>query len=600
MKVTIVSSNIKETFPQDGKTIFIGEWCLRYSEKNKKNSDYEIYNYHWNQPNRFYGDVEFLDEVYKEYLVKIANILNKIHGTNYSIRYWNIQIGWWLIFFIEVLFDRWTTAHRIAITYPDAEIYKLQSQTKCPSASNSRTFFEWAANDEIWNERLSTDIFENFTSLKINYVSKVDFGQQNQAKKRYSIFLLVLLRKTNALLKEIFFKVVFFLTTKLLKIIYGEKMRRISLESTYLNRITLLKLFILLRSAPRFFRSWNIASLESSEKMRIWEFPNSQGSDFSKVLEFFLPKHMPRNFLEGFHMNREKCNELINEFNPEILVTANDFAENDAWKFWAAECIENGSNLFIAQHGGSYGIAKHLSTQRYEVSISDYFLSWGWESKIDPKIIRAPSMKLVGMKQFTPINNGYCLLVTASLPRRSYHLGSWPIGAQLENYIQDQFDFVENLSDVVRRSLAVRISPNDFGWEHALRWQDYNSEIELLPINKDLNSYLGSTKLYISTYNATTFIEAFKRNIPTVIFWDPNFWEINEDAKYYFDFLAKAKIFFDNPEEAAEHVNNIWSNVPLWWNSKEVRFAISKFTNQYAYTGINPLRELSIAILGQK
>lgn len=600
MRVTIVSSNIKETFPQDGKTIFMGGWCLKYSEKSMENFDYEIHNYHWNQPNRFYGDIEFLDEVYKEYLVKITNILNKIHGTNYSIRYWNIQIGWWLIFFIQVLFDRWTSAHRISLEHPNAEIYKLQLQTKCPSASNSRTFFELAANDEIWNERLSTDIFENFTSLKINYVSKINFSQQTQAKKRYSFFLPVILVKINALLKEMIFKVIFFLTTQLLKIIYGKKMRSISLETTYLNRISLLRLFILLRSAPRFFRSWNIASLESSEKMRNWDFPNSQSSDFSKVLEYFLPKHIPRNFLEGFQINREKCYKLIKEFNPEILVTANDFADNDAWKFWAAECIENGATLLISQHGGSYGIAKYSSTQKYEVCISDYFLSWGWENKIDPKIVRAPAMKLLAMKQFTPINSGYCLLVTASFPRRSYHLGSWPIGAQLENYIQDQFDFVENLSDVVRRSLAVRLFPNDLGWEHALRWQDYNKEIELLPISKDLNSYLESTKLYISTYNATTFLEAFKSNIPTVIFWDPNFWEINEDAQYYFKILAEAKIFFDNPEEAAEHVNNIWSDVPLWWNSKEVRLAISKFSNQYAYTGLNPLRELSVAILSQK
>jgi putative transferase (TIGR04331 family) len=295
--------------------------------------------------------------------------------------------------------------------------------------------------------------------------------------------------------------------------------------------------------------------------MRSWDFPNNRNSDFSEVLEFFLPKHIPRNFLEGFRLNTEKCHELIKDFNPEILVTGNDFAENDSWKFWASQCIENGSKLFIAQHGGSYGIAKYLSSHKYEVSISDNFLSWGWVNKIDPKIMRAPAMKLVSLKPFTPINIGYCLLVTASLPRRSYHLGSWPIATQLENYIQDQFDFVENLSDVVRQSLAVRLFPYDFGWEHALRWKDYNSEIKLLPVSKDLNSYLGNTKLYISTYNATTFLEAFKSNIPTVIFWDPNFWEINEEAQYYFKYLAEAKIFFDNPKKAAEHVNNIWSKI---------------------------------------
>ena len=73
MKVTIVSSNIKETFPQVGKTIFVGKWCLKNSEKNV--IDYEINKYHWDRENRFYGDVDFLEHVYQEYLGKVTNIL---------------------------------------------------------------------------------------------------------------------------------------------------------------------------------------------------------------------------------------------------------------------------------------------------------------------------------------------------------------------------------------------------------------------------------------------------------------------------------------------------------------------------------------------
>jgi putative transferase (TIGR04331 family) len=384
-----------------------------------------------------------------------------------------------------------------------------------------------------------------------------------------------------------------------LNIFYRNKLRKISLESTYLKRITLLKLFILLKSPPKFFRPWNIKNFESLDSLRKWDFPSGSSSDFAKVLEFFLPKHIPRCFLEGFELNREFGVQSVKNFNPEILVTGNDFSDNDAWKFWASECVENGSRLVIAQHGGGYGTAKYLATQNYEVSISDRFLSWGWQSKNDPKIQRAPAMKLIGKKSFTPIDKGYCLLVTTSFPRHSYHLGSWPIGPQLENYIQDQFDFVESLSDEVSQYLAVKLSPNDFGWEHDLRWKDYNSKINLLPLSRDLDSYLGSTKLFIGTCNTTTFLEAFNRNIPTVIFWDPKFWEINQNSQYYFKLLAEAKVFFDNPQEAAEHVNNVWNNVPLWWNSREVKSAISKFINEYAYAGVNPLTELSSAILGQ-
>jgi putative transferase (TIGR04331 family) len=599
MKVTLVSSRIKETFPTDGKIIFLGDWCLDYSEKSKKNTDNEIFNYHWNQPNRFYGDVEFLDDIYKEYIVKIKDILNKFHGTSYSERYWSIQVGWWLIFFIQVLFDRWRTVEKVAQAYPEAEVPKLKSEIKCPSVNDSKTFFERAANDEFWNERLYTDIFENFTTLKINHVNRLHVNEPlNKSKKHTELF-----DKNGfniiAFLKDTFFKVLFSFTGFFLNIFYRNKIRKISLESTYLNRMKLLRLLILLKSPPKFFRPWNMKNHESLDSMRKWNFPNNSSSDFAKVLEFFLPKHLPRCFLEGFEINKKFGDQSAKSFKPEILVTANDFSDNDAWKFWASECVENGSKLVISQHGGGYGIAKYLATQNYEISISDRFLSWGWENTKNPKIQSAPAMKLIGEKSFKIINDGYCLLVSTSLPRHSYHLGSWPIGPQLDNYIQNQFDFVRNLSDVVSQNLAVRLSPYDLGWEHTLRWKDFNSKINLLPTFKDLNSYLVSTKLFIGTYNATTFLEAFKRNIPTVIFWDPNFWEINENAQEYFNFLIDAKVFFDNPKEAAKHVNDIWDNVPLWWNSKEVKSAISKFIEQYAYTGSNPLRELSSAILGQ-
>jgi hypothetical protein len=72
MKVTLISSRIKETFPADGKIIFLGDWCSDYSDRSQRDSRNETYDYHWNRPDRFYGDVEFLEDIYQEYIVKIT------------------------------------------------------------------------------------------------------------------------------------------------------------------------------------------------------------------------------------------------------------------------------------------------------------------------------------------------------------------------------------------------------------------------------------------------------------------------------------------------------------------------------------------------
>ena len=33
------------------------------------------------------------------------------------------------------------------------------------------------------------------------------------------------------------------------------------------------------------------------------------------------------------------------------------------------------------------------------------------------------------------------------------------------------------------------------------------------------------------------------------------------------------------------HLNSVWADVPLWWNSKEVKSAVELFSDQFAYRG---------------
>ena len=71
-------------------------------------------------------------------------------------------------------------------------------------------------------------------------------------------------------------------------------------------------------------------------------------------------------------------------------------------------------------------------------------------------------------------------------------------------------------------------------------------------------------------------------NIPTIIFWDENYFELRESAKNDFEVLKKAKIFFSNPNEAAKHINEIWENVDLWWYNIDTVEAKKIFLNKYA------------------
>jgi len=124
-KVTLVSSSLIETFPKDGKAVLLGTWCLANPNIEIINLDNEILEYHWDDAHRFYGDVEFLEQVYEEYLDKLTNILNSLHSVAYSKRYWRINLGWWLTFFIEVLYDRWQNVLKATELYPHGEIRRI-------------------------------------------------------------------------------------------------------------------------------------------------------------------------------------------------------------------------------------------------------------------------------------------------------------------------------------------------------------------------------------------------------------------------------------------------------------------------------------------
>ena len=91
----------------------------------------------------------------------------------------------------------------------------------------------------------------------------------------------------------------------------------------------------------------------------------------------------------------------------------------------------------------------------------------------------------------------------------------------------------------------------------------------------------------VSTYNATTFLETFFANFPTVIFWDPNFFELRESAKYYYDDLREVGILHDSPESAAAKVNEVYMDPISWWMSEKIQTSKKKFCSRFSRSGTN-------------
>ena len=69
--------------------------------------NYTVADYHWNDRHKLCEDYQDIQRTYEALLCQVSEVLNKLNKTNYSIRFWRILIGPWLLLFTEILFDRY-------------------------------------------------------------------------------------------------------------------------------------------------------------------------------------------------------------------------------------------------------------------------------------------------------------------------------------------------------------------------------------------------------------------------------------------------------------------------------------------------------------
>lgn len=302
-----------------------------------------------------------------------------------------------------------------------------------------------------------------------------------------------------------------------------------------------------------------------------------------------IPHHIPASYLEGYKKLCAYAKKSPWPQTPKTIFDSELWIANDLFKVWAAQRTENGCPLIIGQHGGSYGISRWNSNEDHQIAISNKYFTWGWRKKNCQNIVPTGILKNFP-KQVSYCPHGYALMVQACVPRYSYHMYSLPVGTnQFEKYLKNQWKFVDALPKKLRKELLVRLYPEDYQMCQKHRWKKKFPEISLDPGKTPIMELLKGTRLYISTYNATTFLESLSMNFPTLIFWDRNYWEIRKSAEKPFENLEAAGIFFTSPEKAAQQMIKIWENTKDWWESSDVQNARDSFCKKYAFTPKNSL-----------
>jgi putative transferase (TIGR04331 family) len=492
----------------------------------------------------------------------LAGQLNEIHNEKNSLRYWRIVIGVWLKRFIEVVYDRYSvietafSKHNINNTH----ILSLDIDDVIPRDMHDFGFLH--ANDE-WNHF----IFSFLIKRKKCHIVNIPYGKKVEHIKTISNTI----KRASARFNR-FNKVCFF--------------------ASYIERKSLFKLQLSLGQVPAFDYLDRVSfSAKCNQDLRNKiNFTLESINDFEVCLQSLIKLQIPYSYIESYKKIKHGALDKFSK-NPELIITANGYSSFDDFKIWTATNIDKGAKLVVAQHGGHYGTGLFASNEKHEIDIADNYFSWGWQYA-NNKIKPMPALKL--LRKITHNPDGDILVPLMSLPRYSYMLLSMPISGQIINYIQDQQDFLSLLSIDVEKFIKLRVykSHNKWNIKERLESAGLGSKIDS-PTNlqKTFIQRLSECRLCIATYNATTYLETFANNYPTLLFWDPKYWELREEAQPYFDKLYQVGILHYEAKSLAKKIEEIYHNPMDWWMQNEVQQAKDEFCKQFAHIGGNALKK---------
>jgi len=587
----LVTTALGETWSEKEQTIFLGEWCFIFNKFDKnKYPNYLVQPYHWDDRIKYNSDFDIIDSIYENKLEELMKLLNQFHGINKNIKYWRIIIGPWLRSFIEILFDRYEVLKSVKDKVTDTLIldYNLNNFIPLDNIEFSRQ-----VKTDVWNHIIFAEIIK---SVKIPY-SNSEIKINN-----YTIPPLSLIKKFFFWTKNSFLKIY--------SIVFTKQLNKVLIKDAYMPIWNEIKLNLLFLQLP-------VRTPQSSVKkpIKISDFRNSNinlesSNNFEKILNRLIVKLIPFSYLENLNNIKIESN-LYYPGNPKIIFTSNAYHHNDHFKIMTAERVIKKIPYIIGQHGG--GIRNILKDQTvlHQLKSCDKFFSWGWTDDLffKNKVQRLPSLKL-SRKIKKSKSDGHILITTPSYPRYFYCHFTTPVAGQLLQVLNNIIHFIENLNpkeiikikldseDLItpQNNIKSRMSePISLGWNIRDRFLVKGLSYALSN-GENFYQLLKESRLSVATYNSTIYYETLAANFPTVIFFDSSLYQINEEAKEYFNLLESVGIFHKTPKSASEFVNSIFDEIDKWWLSEEVQNARISFCETYALTSKTYLRDWKFAI----
>jgi putative transferase (TIGR04331 family) len=118
------------------------------------------------------------------------------------------------------------------------------------------------------------------------------------------------------------------------------------------------------------------------------------------------------------------------------------------------------------------------------------------------------------------------------------------------------------------------------------------AEKKFLKHTKAAKQIYSTNKLVFFECYSTGVLECLSLNIPVIFYWPEGLDSIRDESVEDFRELENSQILFFSGVKAAAHVNTIWSDLDVWWESPQVQEARKNFVDKYARSTDCPIRQL--------
>ena len=528
-----------------------------------------------NSPEEQHKSLGYLIELAENLLLDLQPTLNRVHNCEYSVRYWHIVIGPWLIQFLSVFYDRYTLVNQVIEHEPNISFGATKDSFITPR--NTYEALKLAETNQF-NQQIIRDLILSFGGFDI---------EELESKRDLKFETNPVFSDNNGFKKKLLNKFSKFMTSKS-SIVASLSAFPITFQKRLISKVPNL------RPIYPFIDGVENYNQEVNNSLRSKIFTGiSVKNNFEKILCAHLPYYIPVCFLEGF----DKLNELSYRYgrSPKIIITGTEmYTRYESYMHWVGRSSEKGTKIISMQHGGNYGIEYHCEKNFIEINPYDIFYSWGWDwsqyGRYDHSTIRKmPSVFLQSNNhQEISRNTPHKILFLTTSKRQYARRFDGAVNNVYTNkqYFNSQILFYDALDERCKHICQVRLYKDDLKNNYKERWKEAFSEIKFDSEPAFIES-LSESKILIVDHISTTWLEALSFNIPFLIYVQGDRYDFTNEFAEIIRLLKNVSIFHESAEEAATRVNTIQENIGTWWFSTEVQDTLNNIRLLMAYSPLN-------------